>query len=242
MQIIPVIDLMEGGVVRAVAGKRENYQPLKSRLCASSAPDEVVSGLLRLFAFPTIYIADLDAILQRGDNIDAVQKLVAAFPSLEFWLDAGAHEQTAIASNAAFTSNIAAVVGSETLSTVASPPDLSAQPRTILSLDFHGPKFLGPPELLSEPRLWPQRIIVMTLARVGTGDGPDLDALAAIKAKAEEREIFAAGGVRGASDLNLLQRMGITGALVTSALHDGRLERKELAISAKKEPQRAPFR
>ncbi len=241
MQIIPVIDLMKGGVVRAVAGQRENYQPLKSRLCASTAPDEIVSGFLRLFPFPIIYIADLDAILRRGDNFDIVQRLVAAFPAMEFWLDAGANVQTPISSNLAF-SNISAVVGSETLSTVASPPDLSAQPRTILSLDFRGPQFLGPPVLLAQPQLWPQRIIVMTLARVGVGEGPDVGALATIKAKAGKREIFAAGGVRGASDVSLLETMGMTGALVASALHDGRLRREELAMNAKKEPQGAPFR
>lgn len=241
MQIIPVIDLMKGSVVRAVAGQRENYQPLKSRLCASSAPDEIVSGFLRLFAFPTIYIADLDAILQHGDNFGVVQKLIAAFPKLEFWLDGGAQVQNTIASNGAF-SNISAVVGSETLLTVASPPDLSAHPRTILSLDFRGPQFLGPPELLSEPRLWPQRVIVMTLTRVGIGEGPDVGQLAAIKAKAGKREVFAAGGMRGASDVSLLETMGMTGALVASALHDGKLGREELAMNAKKEPQRAPFR
>ena len=53
--------------------------------------------------------------------------------------------------------------------------------RIVLSLDFRGDAFQGPQEILAEPALWPQRVIVMTLARVGSGAGPDLERLAAIR-------------------------------------------------------------
>src|SRR5215203_2024938 len=44
----------------------------------------------------------------------------------------------------------------------------------ILSLDFRGEDFVGPPSLLDDPSLWPCAVIAMTLARVGTSTGPDL--------------------------------------------------------------------
>ena len=98
----------------------------------------------------------------------------------------------------------------------------------MLSLDFRGDAFQGPPEILAEPGLWPQRIIVMTLARVGSGAGPDLQRLAAIRSVAGEREIYAAGGVRDAADLVGLKAAGASGALIATALHERRIVRADL--------------
>jgi phosphoribosylformimino-5-aminoimidazole carboxamide ribotide isomerase len=69
----------------------------------------------------------------------------------------------------------------------------------------------------------------MTLARVGSGAGPDFDRLAEIRAAAPDRALYAAGGVRGADDLAALNRLGVGGALVASALHDGSLTGADLA-------------
>ncbi len=68
----------------------------------------------------------------------------------------------------------------------------------------------------------------MTLARVGSGAGPDLARLAAIRSVAGEREIYAAGGVRDAVDLSALKAAGAAGALIATALHDGRIGRADL--------------
>ena len=69
----------------------------------------------------------------------------------------------------------------------------------------------------------------MTLARVGSANGPDLDRLAAIKAAAPDKLIYAAGGVRDPADLAALRRAGIAGALVASSLHNGKLTGAQLA-------------
>ncbi len=68
----------------------------------------------------------------------------------------------------------------------------------------------------------------MTLGRVGADAGPDFERLAAVR-RASGAALYAAGGVRGADDLAALARAGIAGALVASALHDGRLSAKDLA-------------
>ena len=103
------------------------------------------------------------------------------------------------------------------------------EPRAILSLDYRGNAFVGPPGLENAAELWPARVIAMTLAKVGSGAGPDLERLAAVKAMAGRRQVFAAGGVRDGADLDDLQAAGIAGALVASALHDGRLDGATLA-------------
>jgi len=69
----------------------------------------------------------------------------------------------------------------------------------------------------------------MTLARVGSGAGPDLARIAAIRARAGPRKLYAAGGIRGAADLADLARAGVAGALVASCLHNGALTGRDIA-------------
>ncbi len=229
MLIIPVVDLMGGGVVRAIAGRRDAYRPIISPLAASSAPCDIVAGFLRLHPFTVVYVADLDAILGRGDNLSAARRLADKFPEIAFWLDSGLRS---VAPRSPFET----IIGSETMRRDASPPDLSAEPGAILSLDFQNGSFLGPPALAASPHLWPARVIVMTLERVGLDEGPDFATLAAIKTRAGGREVFAAGGVRGAEDLAALARSGVAGALIASALHDGRLGPRDFARFAGSAP------
>jgi phosphoribosylformimino-5-aminoimidazole carboxamide ribotide isomerase len=61
------------------------------------------------------------------------------------------------------------------------------------------------------------------LGRVGMGAGPDLERLAAVTACAAGRTVIAAGGVRDLEDCRTLRDAGVSGALVASALHDGRI-------------------
>jgi phosphoribosylformimino-5-aminoimidazole carboxamide ribotide isomerase len=69
----------------------------------------------------------------------------------------------------------------------------------------------------------------MTLARVGSGAGPDTARIAEVRARTAGRLIYAAGGVRDASDLGVLQQLGVAGALVATSLHDGRLSGADIA-------------
>jgi len=120
------------------------------------------------------------------------------------------------------------VVGSESQHDMTLVHGLSDHDRIVLSLDFRGQAFLGPPALLDEVASWPRKLIVMTLARVGSGAGPDLDRLCAIRDVAAARKIYAAGGVRDSADLAVLKRAGIAGALVATSLHDGRITGSDL--------------
>ena len=114
------------------------------------------------------------------------------------------------------------VLGSETQADASAVSHFSGDPRFVLSLDFREGAFQGPSTLLMHPDCWPERVIVMTLDRVGTHSGPDLERLRAIKAAANGRVIYAAGGVRDARDLQALANADITGALIASSLHTGK--------------------
>ncbi len=83
MDVIPVIDLKGGQVVHARQGQRDAYQPLATPLSAGSAPRDVVAGLLRLYPFRTLYVADLDAIAGSGDHVAALEEIATLHPGLD---------------------------------------------------------------------------------------------------------------------------------------------------------------
>jgi phosphoribosylformimino-5-aminoimidazole carboxamide ribotide isomerase len=227
LQVIPVIDLMRGEVVRARMGARASYRPLESPLSPTSDPVAVVNGLLTVHSFSTLYVADLDAIQSDGDNLSVLRRIRAAFPALRLWIDNG------VADFAAFEALVDAdlgtpVIGSESQRDSALMAQHTGSQRIVLSLDFRGDAFQGPDEILAKPALWPSRLIVMTLAQVGSGAGPDLERIQAIRSIADGREIYAAGGVRDRADISALKVAGASGALVATALHDGRLARADL--------------
>jgi HisA/HisF family protein len=222
LQAIPVIDLMNGQVVRARMGDRASYRFLESPLSPTSDAVDVVRGLLGMFSFPTLYVADLDAIQGSGDNSQTLRRIRAEFPSLRMWVDNGVADAPAL--HAFIGAGLGTlVIGSESQRDSKLIAQHRGSMRIVLSLDFRGDGFQGPQEILAEPALWPRRIIVMTLARVGSGAGPDLARFAAIRSIAGEREIYAAGGVRDAADLLALKAAGAAGALISTALHERRI-------------------
>ncbi|MBO0751351.1 MAG: nickel transporter [Bradyrhizobiaceae bacterium] len=230
MNIIPVLDLRGGVVVRARRGERQRYQPIVSPLSSTSDPGDVTRGLLTVHPFTTFYVADLDAIAGTGDNTPVLRQLKAEFPALAFWVDNGiAHIAAAERWLDGGFGDL--VVGSESQKDIALVRHLAGRGGVVLSLDFRGDAFQGPPALLEDVAAWPQRLIVMTLARVGSGAGPDLARLRAIRAAAPDRTIFAAGGVRDAADLTALRQERISGALVATSLHDGRLRGTDIAAA-----------
>jgi phosphoribosylformimino-5-aminoimidazole carboxamide ribotide isomerase len=230
MEVIPVLDLQGGQVVHARGGQRDAYRPLRTQLSATSAPADVLAGLLRLYPFRRLYVADLDAIERRGSHAALLATLARAHPGLEIWLDAGAADAAAV--TAAQALGLVAVLGSESQRDAALLRARRDDPRVVLSLDFRAASFQGPAALLAETALWPRRVIAMTLAAVGAGAGPDLARVGAIAARAGDRAVYAAGGVRDAADLAALAASGVAGALVASALHAGTLDAAALAAAA----------
>jgi phosphoribosylformimino-5-aminoimidazole carboxamide ribonucleotide (ProFAR) isomerase len=73
MEVIPVIDIRHGVVVRAVAGRRADYRPL----AGMSAPIAVARRLCAVHPFRALYIADLDAIEGRPDNREIILAIVS---------------------------------------------------------------------------------------------------------------------------------------------------------------------
>ncbi|MGH6826464.1 HisA/HisF-related TIM barrel protein, partial [Methyloceanibacter sp.] len=99
----------------------------------------------------------------------------------------------------------------------------------VLSLDYGAEGRRGPSTLFAEPAHWPERIIAMSLDRVGTGNGPDVERLRGVVEQAGSRSVYASGGMRDIGDLEAVAEAGAGGALIATALHRGAVSQKEIA-------------
>lgn len=228
MRLIPVVDLMHGATVRAQRGERSTYRPLVSRLVDGHEPVAVATALCRACAAATLYVADLDAIVDGRPQVELIAALLAALPGLELWLDAGFADAAAAAALRAQLGAAAArvrpVFGSESLaSRAALEACFPTHDAGILSLDRRGAQRLDAAGAWDTPECWPREVIVMTLERVGSEAGPDLETMAALRARSPATRFIGAGGVRDAADLRRAREAGAEAWLVASALHDGRL-------------------
>jgi phosphoribosylformimino-5-aminoimidazole carboxamide ribotide isomerase len=240
MRVVPVLDLKGGQAVAAIAGRRNEYQPLAGPQLTSSCPVEVAQVFRNQFGFHELYVADLDAIAGHSPSFATY----AALKSLgwRLWIDAGVREwKDAVA--LADTGIERVIVGLETLSgpeTLARICRTIGPDRIIFSLD------LKDGEPLCNAAAWRQSdastiasqvvrigirsMIVIDLAHVGTGTGTGTEELCQDLAGVHPQvELLAGGGIRGLADLRRLQQCGVRAALVASALHQGRLSAEDLA-------------
>jgi phosphoribosylformimino-5-aminoimidazole carboxamide ribotide isomerase len=215
MRVIPVIDLKGGAAVHAVRGERERYRPLGDPLAVA-----------RAFGAGELYVADLDAIAGAGDHRSVIAALAR---EARVMVDAGVSEPGPARALLDLGAH-RVVAGTETLT---GPLDrmLAEVPELVLSVDLRDGRLLSPdPQLAGLPALdamarlhGPElrTAIVLDLARVGSGEGPDVGPIAAIHAAHPELELLAGGGVRDENDLRALEAAGAAGALVGTALHRG---------------------
>jgi phosphoribosylformimino-5-aminoimidazole carboxamide ribotide isomerase len=219
MKLIPVIDLMDARVVTAKSGKRHAYAPSDTPLCHSSQPQAVMSALLSLHPFDTLYIADLDAISGKGTNLELIRTLYHDHSEITFWVDNGLTDLEALSRFAC------PVIGTESLTRCEQLTRLIASlPSSVLSLDFLDERFNGPSGLDRHAECWPVDVIVMTLSRVGTASGPDLTRLQQVSNQRPDLRLYAAGGIRDLQDLQRLRSIGAAGALLSTALHQGAID------------------
>ncbi len=226
MQLIPVIDIYNGVAVHAKLGQRAQYQPINSKLCASCKVSEVIEAFLTIAAFQKIYIADLNALTAQGNNAELIQTLVLAFPQINFWVDAGYQEYPSALTQ---LGNYTTVLASEAYPNSKLSVLQNFSKDFVLSLDFSAQdKPLGSLELFQQSKFWPSQIIIMTLARVGSEAGLDVDKLSYYQSLNTKTDFIAAGGIRNIQDLQQLKTMGIQQALCASALHNKILQAADL--------------
>ncbi len=241
MNIVPVLDLMNGLVVHGIKGDRAHYQPVKSILTPTAEPVAVAQALQTETGCKALYIADLDAIQGVGDNNAAIKKISTQL-NVELWVDAGTATPGAI-QRVLETGGDAAVIGSETLGTMEQLNVIcNAIPREKLLFSIDITKgFVRSPtrELQDIPPLEAvslltdlglDRFILLTLDAVGTAKGPDQELIYKAKQQFPSVAFTAGGGVKTPAHLKTLASIGAESVLVATSLHRGWINKEHLVI------------
>lgn len=232
---------MAGRAVWARRGNRAAYEPVRSALVEATGDAVALAQVYRrTLGCDECYVADLDAISGAPPQHDLLRLLAAVGSRL--LADLGV--STPIQARDALAAGVdRIVVGLETLSSFdalraivqAHGPD-----RVVFSLDLRGRQpvaraesshRMAPLALVEEAaRAGVRAVILLDLARVGTGTGVDRALGAAIRRTHPGLELLVGGGIGSARDLADAAAAGYDGALVASALHDGRLGAADLEV------------
>jgi phosphoribosylformimino-5-aminoimidazole carboxamide ribotide isomerase len=241
MQVLPVLDLLHGTVVRGVGGRRDEYRPVESNLTAKPDALSVARAFRDQLGLTRIYIADLDAILHQRPNLDVYRAL--SQEGFELLVDAGLRsvESAGPIVSAGATQLIAGLETWPGPDELACLCEIIGTERVIFSLDLKYGLPLGDlhPWNTANPcdigcravQAGIAELIVLDLAHVGGGSGiATLDMCRGLLARFDRLRVITGGGVRDVSDLIRLQEAGICGALVASSLHNGCISRADLGL------------
>lgn len=215
-----VLDLFNGAVVHAHRGERETYEPIEksSSLVQTSDPLRI----LELLKPREIYVADLDRITGSGHNLDLIEEMSQRSSAMVDW------GISSLADIDLLPDGCRPVLGTETASL-----DLirraSRSRRIVVSIDMFRREVLARDPRLQVPPLDLVReldeldlggIILLELDLVGTSAGIDEDFLGEA-ASLSSHDLILGGGVKDSRDLLRLEELGIEGALVATAIHQG---------------------
>ena len=239
MRVIPVMDMLNGVVVHAKKGERENYRPIESVLTPSKDPLVIGGIFVDLFGFKEVYIADLDAIQSSWalTNFSVLEKLSQL--GIELMVDCGIDslEKAKVILDLGVNK---VVIGTETLASLMQYEDIIreiGEEKVVLSLDLKDGKLLGevskeveedPLKLLKKvSKIGVKEIIILELSNVGTGRGIPEKIVKKVS-KTTTLPIIIGGGVKDIEDVKKARELGAKGVLIATALHTGKITKKDL--------------
>jgi phosphoribosylformimino-5-aminoimidazole carboxamide ribotide isomerase len=240
LRVIPVLDLRAGRAVLARGGQRDTYAPVRSRLVAGGAEGDplVLARAYRdILDCDEWYVADLDALA--GGPVQWA--LLGALAGLHGRLLVDAAVATPERARDLVAGGAGrVVVGLETLPSLevlAAVARAISPERVAFSLDLRDGAPLAEAPLSGTPlelagaavAAGAGAIIVLDLARVGSGVGVDSTLMEELRRAHPHVELLAGGGIATARELERLADAGLDGALVATALHDGRIRREDIA-------------
>ncbi len=222
MRCIFVLDVFNGAVVHAVRGERSLYEPIGrySRIVSSSDP----LGVLKEIRPKEVYVADLNLLTGSGDNLAAIANISRIAKTMA---DIG----ITLADDMDYLpKGITPVLGTETAS-MNLIDEAVLQRDIVVSIDMNRRKVITrDPELMLAPMELIRRlngipidgVILLELDRVGTSLGLETDFLEKA-VSVSDHPLILGGGVKGVEDLQTLEDLGFRGALVATAVHNGKI-------------------
>ena len=238
MRVIPVLDLARGRAVSGRGGRRDTYAPVRSRLISAAGDARALAGAYRdVLGCDECYVADLDALAGRAVQREVLRDLATLGGRL---LVDAAVTTPARARDLLAHGVHRVVLGLETLPSfeaLAAVIRAIGPASVIFSLDLRD----GRPLVPRGPRGTPLELarhaieagasglLMLDLARVGTGQGVDMVLLSALRRAHPDVELLAGGGLATVRQLERLVDVGLDAALVGTALHDGTLSAGDLS-------------
>jgi phosphoribosylformimino-5-aminoimidazole carboxamide ribotide isomerase len=223
VRCIFVLDIFNGAVVHAVRGERSLYEPIDkySRIVSSSDPLDVLKEIRP----KEVYVADLNLLTGSGDNLAAISDISRIAKTMA---DIG----ISLADDMDYLpEGITPVLGTETAS-MNLMEDAALQRDIVVSIDMKRRKVLtrDPEVMLATPLEVIRRlngfpidgVILLELDRVGTTLGLDKDFLEKA-VSVSDHPLILGGGVKDPDDLRTLEDLGFRGALVATAIHNGKI-------------------
>lgn len=228
-RLILALDLLDGRVVHAKRGEREKYEPIQffSSIVRSSDPVHVIDAIKP----DEVYIADLNRLMGTGDNKGIIKGLrtktkktritveygVKRLEDLKEAVEAGIADNFILGTETASMELICEAAKSGILKDISVSVDLFN--REVLTDDKR--MKIDPLLLIKELNEYPVGdVIVLELDRVGTKSGIDFDFFARA-VEVSEHDVLCGGGVRNCEDVRKMTEIGVKGALVATAVHDG---------------------
>jgi phosphoribosylformimino-5-aminoimidazole carboxamide ribotide isomerase len=229
LEVVPVIDILDGLAVHAVKGVRKNYKPIKSVLTASADPVKVATAFKNL-GFKELYVADLNAITGNHHNFSVIKRIVDA-TKLRLMVDAGVNDLKK-ARQVIQQGPSKIIVGTETLNSISFIKEaintLGAK-CIVVSLDMKNGQLLSKldPAKFSNPIEVLRLAILLDLARVGSEEGVDIAFLKKVL-ESVDIEILVGGGIQDINDVINLKKLGVFGVLLATSLHSGKITMNDL--------------
>lgn len=224
-RLVFVMDLLDGQIVHALRGQRDQYQPINrfSSLVPFSDPLQILQELKPR----ELYIADLNRLTGRGDNRIVVKALRRQ--AAHIMLDYGLHKLAELQEFSVAELADTFVLGTETASLKFIAAAARSEIPVSVSIDIinneiltHDKRLRAAPldviKLFNDHPL--EEVIVLNLNRVGSRSGVDRAFLEAVVAVSDHAVLYG-GGIKRYEDLETLREIGIEGALVATAIYDG---------------------
>ena len=215
MDIIPVIDILNNQVVKAIKGDRDNYKSINYALYNSTDPRDIIDQIARKYSPKILYIADLDAIVRNTINFELYDNLLSSYPRINFWIDSGLKD---IKLKKKYK-NYYPVFCSEK----SKGYELTSNKfnNCICSFDFMG-KYLGKKPIFRHHRLGSSKIILMDLLQVGSKNNINYK-LAKRFIRKNNHTYYIAGGIKSMFDIKRAKYFGASGVLISTMIHQNKI-------------------
>ncbi len=220
MQIILAIDIKNGLAVKAFAGFRLNYKPLRINNEDFSNPFKLIKHTKKQINIEKIYIADLNSIEKKGSNVKLINKLMIQFPNLIFLIDAGFSYPISINNyhmekKKKKLHNYQLVLGTETLKNFNLECFVNLK-KIQFSLDFNGKQKKWLRKFYKEKKTLD--ITLMFINKTG-GRGLNFKLIRRLNSKLLQHRISVAGGLSNFAEIRQLSQIGVKSVLSSTLIH-----------------------